>query len=82
MRGIVRGIYASAKRFYVECSDGTYAPFSITRGGMPYGGEFVRWENGDSPIEMVMGESSGTMMVDQARVGLTLDEARALIAES
>jgi hypothetical protein len=80
MHGIVRGVHASAGRFYAECSDGTFALFTVAGGRIPYGGEFVCWESEKAPIEMVTGGTSGSIQVKDARVGLTLLEAQYLIA--
>jgi hypothetical protein len=77
MRATVREADPSTRRFIAECSGNLFAAFHATRGGFPIPGEYVRWE--EDPCDMVLGESSGTMLVDQWILGLTHQAAQAFM---
>jgi len=81
MKGIVRGINVAEGTFLVDCGHDRYAVFRIARtdkprGALPRGGEYVRWNDEAPSVAMVMGEISGTMLVD--RVSYPLNRADAM----
>jgi hypothetical protein len=75
MKGIVRDVNVNTGTFMVDCGHDRYAVFHLARGGLPRGGEYVRWNEALPAVTMVMGETSGTMLVDRARFPLTRAEA-------
>jgi hypothetical protein len=76
MRAIVRSVNLLKKRFCAESSeDGTWAAFEVVRGGFPFGGEFIRWNELTKPVTMIIGESSGTLVVGEHILAASRDEA-------
>jgi hypothetical protein len=75
MKGIVRDVNFETGTFLVDCGHDRYAMFHLARGGLPRGGEYVRWNDSAAPVTMVMGETSGTMLVDRMRYPITRAQA-------
>jgi hypothetical protein len=71
MKGIVRDVNVDSGTFLVDCGHDRYAVFHLARGALPRNGEYVRWSDGT----MVMGETSGTMLVDRMRYPLSRAQA-------
>jgi len=80
MKGIVRGINVVEGTFLVDCGHDRFAVFRIAqsarpRGALPRGGEYVRWNDEAPVVSMVLGETSGTVLVDRVTYPLTRVEA-------
>ena len=82
MRAIVRNVNSATMMFIAECPGGACALFEVQKGGFPFGGEYVRWNDDGRRVTMVMGESSGTHVISQMRYPITRAEAEQALLQA